>query len=243
MFLYFLGDVNINSSSSSSSSSGSTVFALSCTPRAFKYKLKCKLKFKYKFKTNFMKTLATLFFILFTTLSYAQHDYEPSAENPFGLRNPDAPEQLDDFKPLIGECACTSERKNPDGTWAEPIAMTWTFKYIMNGTAIQDETIKADGIHSGSIRQFNADSLKWYVHYYTSASATPSLSSWEGAKKEDGKIVLYKPQKAPNGMDGFSRLTFYDISKSGYQWIGEWVDPSETVVFPFWRISCTKPEN
>lgn len=188
-----------------------------------------------------MKRLMLLCFSL-TTMGYAQRDYEATAEHPYGLRNPEAPAQLDDFKPLIGTCNCSSERKSPDGNWAEPIDMRWKFKYIMNGTAIQDETLKADGIHSGSIRQFNTDSLKWYVHYYTSASVAPTLSSWEGTKQDNGKIVLYKPQKAPNGMDGFARLTFYDISSSGFRWIGEWVDPSETVIFPFWKIQCTKLE-
>lgn len=181
-----------------------------------------------------------LFFTL--TMAIAQSEYEPSDINPYGLKNPKAPEQLNDFKPLIGLCDCDSERMNPDGTWSEPVKMTWRYKYIMNGMAIQDETLKDDGAHSGSIRQFNADSLKWYVHYYASSSVTPKLSSWEGVKHKDGKIILYKPQKAPNGMDGFSRLTFYDISEAGYKWIGEWVDTSETVVFPFWRISCTKQE-
>ena len=173
----------------------------------------------------------------------AQNEYEPSEANPYGLKNPKAPDQLEDFKPFIGLCDCDSERRNSDGSWAEPVKMTWKYKYIMNGMAIQDETLKDDGAHSGSIRQFNADSLKWYVHYYSSLGVTPTLSSWEGTKNDDGNIILYKPQKAPNGTEGFSRLTFYDISKSGYKWIGEWVDTTETVVYPFWKISCIKRED
>ncbi len=172
----------------------------------------------------------------------AQSEYEPSDAHPYGLKNPSAPEQLDDFKPLIGLCDCDSERRNQDGTWGEPVKMIWKYKYIMNGMAIQDETIKADGKHSGSIRQFNVDSLKWYVHYYASSSAAPSLSTWEGAKNKEGKIILYKPQKAPNGTEGFSKLTFYDISDKGYKWIGEWIDTSETITYPFWKISCIKRE-
>lgn len=189
-----------------------------------------------------MKKLTTLLFLGMVLLATAQNKHEPSETNPYGTKNPKAPTQLDDFKPLIGVCDCDSESRNPDGTWAEAVKMTWKFKYIMNGMAIQDETIKADGKHSGSIRQFNKDSLKWYVHYYASASPTAKLSSWEGNKTAEGKIILYKPQKAPNGMDGFSRLTFYDITDKGFKWIGEWVDPTEKVVFPFWKITCTKRE-
>ena len=69
------------------------------------------------------------------------------------------------------------------------------------------------------------------------------LNFWKGSKNKDGNIVLYKEQKAPNGTDGFSRLTFYDINKIGYKWIGEWVDKSEKVTFPFWKIVCVKKEN
>jgi len=189
-----------------------------------------------------MKLITTLLFICVTSFTIAQSEYEPTALDPYGNKNPKAPKQLDDFKPMIGICDCDSERRNPDGSWAKAVKMTWKFNYIMNGMAIQDQTLKADGKHSGSIRQFNKDSLSWYVHYYASASPSPTLGSWKGKKTDDEKIVLYKPQKAPNGMDGFSRLTFYDISDKGYKWISEWVDPKETVNFPSWRISCVKRE-
>ncbi len=191
-----------------------------------------------------MKTPASFLLVclLATAIATAQSEYEPTEIDPYGTKNPKAPEQLDDFKPMIGMCDCDSERRNPDGTWAKAIKMTWKYSYIMNGMAIQDETLKADGKHSGSIRQFSKDSLKWYVHYYASATPTATLSSWEGNKTADGNIVLYKPQKAPNGTDGFSRLTFYDITDKGYKWIGEWVDKTETVVFPFWKIACVKQE-
>ncbi|HCT53346.1 MAG TPA: hypothetical protein DF712_12910, partial [Balneola sp.] len=77
---------------------------------------------------------------------------------------------------------------------------------------------------SGSIRQFNADSSKWYVHYYASASASPALPVWEGSKVEENKIVLYRRQAAPNGTDGYYRLTFYEITDESFNWVGEWVD-------------------
>lgn len=190
-----------------------------------------------------MKVLLLISFLLCNFFSlFAQYDYTPTEKNPYGLLNPDAPEQTSDYKDLIGDCNCTSQRKNPDGTWGDKIDMIWRWKYIMNGMAVQDETFKNDNIHSGSIRQYSKDSMQWYVHYYSSNTPIPKLSTWEGNKNDDGKIVLYKDQKAPNGLDGFSRLTFYDIDKKGYKWIGEWVDTSKTVVFPFWKIECVRNE-
>ena len=186
-----------------------------------------------------MKHILLPFLFLFSTLIIAQTEYEPNDEFPFGRLNPDAPKKTADFAPMIGKCNCKSVNRKPDGTWNEEVDMTWSFKYIMNGMAVQDETLKADGLHSGSIRQFNADSSRWYVHYYSSPFVSSALPTWEGNKKDD-KIVLYREQKAPNGMDGSYRLTFYDMSETGYKWIGEWVDTTEKIVYPTWKISCIK---
>ena len=112
----------------------------------------------------------------------------------------------------------------------------------MNGLAVQDETLKEDGVYSGSIRQYNADSSRWYVHYYTTAAKVPTLPAWEGNKNQSGEIVLYRPQTAPNGMEGMFRLTFSNISETGYDWTGAWVDPSETIEYPTWKIFCQRME-
>jgi len=189
-----------------------------------------------------MKHLTNLLLLVSFTV-FSQYNYEPSEAFPFGQPNPEAPKQIKDFQKLIGECNCKSFSRKQDQTWAEPIEMIWRWKYIMNGMAVQDETLKADGKHSGSIRQFIADSSKWYVHYYSSGSPTTTLSTWEGNIKEDGDIILYKDQKAQNGTAGFSRLTFYDINNSGYKWVGEWVDKSEKITFPFWKIECIRNED
>ncbi len=169
----------------------------------------------------------------------SQYTYSVADSLPFGKINPNAPKQLSDYDELIGTCKCKSFIKQQDGTWAEPIDMQWTFKYIMNGMAVQDETLKSDGTHSGSIRQFNQDSLKWYVHYYTTKRATPKLNSWEGGR-QGNEIILYTPQKAPNGMEGFYKIRFYEITKKGFKWIGAWTTPKEDFFYENWKISCIK---
>ncbi|RKE90894.1 hypothetical protein [Ichthyenterobacterium magnum] len=186
-----------------------------------------------------MKSLLLCFALTMSSFVFAQYNYDASEQLPFGKANPKAPEQIKDYQALIGLCECKSTTRKQDGTWNDPIDMIWRWKYIMNGMAIQDETLKADGTHSGSIRQFNTDSSKWYVHFFSSKGIPNTLPTWTGNKK-DGKIILYKDQKAPNGTEGFFRLTFYDISKSGYKWIGEWVDKTETIVYPTWKIDCKR---
>ena len=187
-----------------------------------------------------MKALITLPLFFCVTLAFCQYNFDPSQEHPFGLPNPDAPQEILDFAPLIGECDCKSTARNADQTWGDPVDMIWRFKYIMNGMAVQDETLKADGKHSGSIRQFIADSTKWYVHYYSSGSPSTILPAWEGNKNDAGNIVLYREQKAPNGMDGFFRLTFSNMDSEGYDWEGAWVSPDESIVYPTWKIACTR---
>ncbi|WP_420604309.1 YybH family protein [Flagellimonas sp.] len=186
-----------------------------------------------------MKIAFLSILFLVPVLLVAQYDFEPSPEHPFGLPNPNAPKELLDFAPLIGECNCKSVTCKADQTWAEPVDMVWRFKYIMNGMAIQDETLKEDQTYSGSIRQFSQDSTRWYVHYYSTRAVSTTLRTWEGNRNEEGKIVLYREQKAPNGTEGFYRLSFYDIDEKGFKWVGEWVDKTESVVFPTWKIDCS----
>lgn len=185
--------------------------------------------------TTFLLTLVTCF-------AYAQYEYDATDKNPYGQPNPEAPEQIKDYASMIGECHCKSTNRKPDGTWNESVNMVWRWKYILNGLAVQDETLKADGGHSGSIRQYVADSSRWYVHWFSSKSPLTKFPIWEGNKKDD-KIVLYRERPAPNGTPGFYRLTFYDMSESGYKWVGEWVDKAETIVYPTWKIECLREEN
>lgn len=177
--------------------------------------------------------------LLLHTASWSQGlietPYKPSADHPFGLPNPDGPEQLADFAPLIGTCACKSVFRNQDGSWQAPLQMVWKFKYILNGTAIQDEVWRENELYASSLRQFHRDSAKWVVTYfsYPAVSTTPGV--WLGQKTGE-EIVLTKAQNAPNGMDGFSQLSFFEIQDSGFNRKGEWVSTDGTTRYPFWNI-------
>lgn len=193
------------------------------------------------FRITFYSIICFCFLNSNALVAQSSYEYAPSTTHPFGLPNPDAPPQILDYAQIIGECDCKSTTRNTDRTWkAESVNMIWRFKYIMNGFGVQDETLKADGGHSGSIRQFSQDSSKWFVHYYSNTGVTPVLSAWSGNKNEDGNIILYREQKAPNGTEGFFKITFSDISEDGFKWLGEWVNTAETFSFPTWKIDCKK---
>lgn len=183
-----------------------------------------------------------LFLFLYSVVCYSQNDdnYEASDAHPFGRVNPKAPDQIKDYSMLIGSCDCLSTQRNPSGTFQDTLKSQWEFKYILNGMAIQDVTLKSDGSSSSSIRQYNADSARWYVTYFAGAAANPTPKTWAGKAREGSTMVLFADQKAPNGMQGNSRLTFYDISEKGFKWKGEWLSKDGTIVFPFWMIECKK---
>jgi hypothetical protein len=182
--------------------------------------------------------------LLFASISvYGQLDltmYEPSDKAPYGRPNPNMPEAFLDFQPMIGTCSCKSLRRNPDGNWQDTLSMVWKFKYIMNGTAVQDESWGDGKTFASSIRQYNQDSAKWVVTFFSYPSNSTNPSTWLVSKNEFNNIVLNTPQTAPNGMEGLSQLTFFDISESGFNWKGEWISLDGSFVYPFWTIWCTK---
>lgn len=184
-------------------------------------------------------------FVLLISFSNAQvnqsgYEYAPNAVYPFGQMNPDAPQELADYAPLIGLCDCQSISRIDQNTWADTVDMTWTYRYILNGMGVQDETLKSDGKNGGSIRQFNADSARWYVHYYSTTGPTDKTRTWEGNKNEEGDIVLYRDSPAPSGTPGNYRITFSNISEEGFNWVGAWTNKDESIVYPTWRIFCKK---
>lgn len=191
-------------------------------------------------KTNLLVTLFSLFMIGLHAQDQSVFQYEPSARHPFGLPNPEAPPEVKDYDPLIGVSQCKSVQRLPDQTWGDTTAMTWRFKYIMNGYGVQDETFRENGTYAGSIRQYNADSAAWYVHYYSVPGIPATLPSWEGGKTDDATMVLYNENTAPNGMEGFYRITFSDMSYDGFNWAGEWVNKDESIIYPLWNLFCTK---
>lgn len=163
--------------------------------------------------------------------------YEPSIEHPYGQRNPEAPEQLEQFAFMIGQNDCTDERlNNATGEW-DSGTRSWDAYYYMNGYAIRD-TGRSGGTTNANIRLYDVAAQEWIVTFFSMPAY--GTGTWRGGMEGDN-MVLRLPQKAPGtDIDGFSRLTFSNISDSGFNWDGEWVSSDGSVVFPFWRIRCTK---
>ena len=163
--------------------------------------------------------------------------FEPSEEFPFGRPNPDAPPELAQFAFMVGRNDCSEERLNSaTGEW-ENSTRTWDAAYYLNGYAIRDSG-RSGLANNGNIRLFDSESGQWVVTFFS----MPNFGSgiWRGGM-EGKNMVLRQPQKAPGtDLDGVSRLTFSGISSSSFDWDGEWVSADGSVVFPFWKIRCTR---
>ncbi|MEM7016630.1 MAG: hypothetical protein AAF512_04730 [Pseudomonadota bacterium] len=161
--------------------------------------------------------------------------FAPDAQHPFGRMNPAAPPETAQFAFMIGNNDCTEERRNSSGEWTKG-TRSWDAYYDMNGFAIRDGGSSGKASNA-NIRAYDVKEKQWHVTFFSMPTYSSGL--WKGGKKGD-KIVLKQPQKAPNGMDGSSRLTFFNMTDEGFDWIGEWVSENGSIVYPFWKISCQK---
>lgn len=161
--------------------------------------------------------------------------YEANEAFPYGRLNPDAPPETKQFDFMVGTCDCQDSLQNPvDGQWYS-FKTIWNAKYIMNGYAIQD--VGWNPIFSPtSIRVFNTSKQLWEVTYFQMPNY--QTGTWTGSKEGDN-MVMKKTTKGPNGASGESRLTFYDITESGFKWKSEFFGEDGSYTSG-WRIICTK---
>lgn len=175
--------------------------------------------------------------LLWIPTAVADTSYEPDARHPFGRPNPSAPPELQEFSFIIGQNDCTEQRRKPGSDEWSHTERTWDGHYTMNGFAIFD-TGHSSSSANGNMRIYDPVEGVWNVTFFSS----PAYSSgvWRGTRVGNS-IVLKQAQKARGtDMDGWSRLTFSDITTTGFKWVGEWVSLDEKVVYPFWRISCAR---
>lgn len=156
--------------------------------------------------------------------------HEPGTANPFGTLNPNAPAEVAQFEFMVGVFDCIDEIRNPaDGKWYESKSV-WSSSYFLNGYGIQDKYWSPITVASGT-RLFDQKKKKWIVNYFQSQPRY-STGVWEGRKEGDNMVM-----RQQNGTVE-SRLTFSNITKNSFNWIGERVDGES--VSSGWKISCKR---
>ncbi len=157
-------------------------------------------------------------------------NHEAKPGSPYGTMNPKAPAETSQFGFMIGVFDCVDQIKNPaDGKWFTSKSV-WTSSYILNGFGVQDRYWSAVSV-SSSTRVYDPKKGKWIVTYFQSQPAY-ATGVWEGMKEGENMIM-----RQTNGAVE-SRLTFSNISETGFDWIGERVEGDK--VSSGWKISCKK---
>ncbi len=161
----------------------------------------------------------------------AIQDNEPNGENPYGKLHPKAPEEVKEFKFMIGTFRCTDSILKPDGNFIVYPSI-WKAKYFLNGYAIQDNSFNPRNPTS-NLRVYDPKSKRWKVTYLQSAMGY-FTGVWEGKKNSEGEIVLVSEQQGTN-----SKLVFYNISDKSYNWksVSITKDGAERVG---WRKLCVR---
>lgn len=159
--------------------------------------------------------------------------YEPSPAHPFGRPHPAAPAELSDFAFFIGAFDCTDSQRGADGTMVSFPAI-WNGKYFMNGHGIQDQ-YWAPGFYTSNIRLFDEREGLWKVTFFSEPGY--GTGTWTGGRKGDD-IVLTRASKQADGTETVSRLTFYDITETGFRWHGQSV--AGDTVTTNWTSDCTR---
>lgn len=187
------------------------------------------------FKHAYM--LFTILFCMISTQAKTQNYFEsitinePSEKFPNGQINPKAPKALKQFDFMLGTCKCTDSILNKDGSYRVYPSL-WKAKYFLNGYGIQDNNFNPVNPTS-NLRLFDNKTKTWKVTYLQSANGYYT-GVWEGKLEDSGDIVLIKDQ---NGST--SRLVFYNISDTGYNWRAEQISKNGKTLIT-WQKTCIK---
>ena len=169
--------------------------------------------------------------VLIPSLGFAQITDLPSilfdygSETYSGVKNENAPAELDDFAFMIGEWEVVRKSKNADGTYSTNATNAyWRASYVLNGTAILDEwkASSSGGEQLGiTLRTFDPNEKSWTCMWYDNA-----FKKWirYTASRSGENMVMYgqAPKTAYQGEGGDMRITFYEIQKDSFEWKMDW---------------------
>ena len=160
-------------------------------------------------------------------------EFDMRPEFPFGRPNLAAPPEIQQFHFMVGEFECDDELWM-NGAWKKMKA-TWITNYTLNGYALQDHY--RNEMYAGtSLRIYNQSDNRWHVSFFGMPGGHTGL--WVGDREGDC-IVLTSEQQAPDGSTVISRLSFSQITESGFEWLGERITP-DGIATPTWKISARR---
>ena len=165
-------------------------------------------------------------------------ELEPSAD--YGRRNPDAPQELEQFGRLSGPWDCAIFNLQQEGGWQKRAGgARWTFNYALDGNAVTDIwEPEPDGDYPGSVgmnlRVYDAQAEVWRIAWTTLDQARFDLYE---ASYEDGDIIMWGQQP-----DHQVRVTFYNVQPLQFEWKYEFSPLDDgTLWTEIVRMRCLRP--
>ncbi len=179
-----------------------------------------------------------------TTVPTAASHLESQAFAPGEIAD-GAPAELQHWGKLVGQWSTTEESFKQDGSgWEAATGADWDFFWAYNGWGIQDnytspplseplddESKRQRGIN---LRIYNPAEEKWILTWLTTASTQAMRIT---ATSNDDEIVMLVDGLNPQGFH--SRVTFFDMTETHFEWKMEWSRDEETW-FEVHRIHGTK---
>lgn len=160
--------------------------------------------------------------------------YESSPTHPFGEPNPDAPQELAQFNFLIGTYECVDQITDLDGKTTQ-LDARWTGKYILNGYGIQD--YYWNSLYSTTnVRIYDETLSKWQVSYFRQPNYRSGV--WIGGA--EGPDLILRRTFERDGQSVESRLTFHNITRSGFKWTAEYI--AGDIRYTHWTSTCQRAE-
>lgn len=161
----------------------------------------------------------------------------------YGKLNPKAPIETKQFGQLVGKWDVISSDSISSGGWHESKA-TWTFRYILDGFAVQDvwhekavdktnNTINLDRDFKGTnIRVYDPIRGDWQCAWIENGANT-LVAKFTANGTSTGSIEMVTP-------DSSGLITFYNIGKDHFDWKYEALGGAQKVLYS--KMIATKIE-
>ena len=136
----------------------------------------------------------------------------------FGTLNPTAPPETRHWGQLAGVWGCVVSTPADGGPVTESTA-TWTWRYILDGHAVQDVYASGTSSFRGTgTRIYHSSTASWEISWTANsppAAGVPRITRFT-ATSTDNEVVMRRGNGDPNW-----RTVFYDIGPERFAWLSE----------------------
>ena len=174
-----------------------------------------------------MKLFARSIITILTVYVLQSSSFAAGSDEPIfqvGKMAEGAPAELMHWGKMVGQWSTREESLKQDGSgWIDAGTADWDLFWAYDGWGIQDNYTsppKSQKLEDESTRQrgtnlrvYNPLEKKWALTWLTTKSSKAELYS---ATSDDEKVVMLSD--SANGEGKFSRITFFDMNDTSFEW-------------------------